>query len=121
MFLVKENDVYKRERVVEFTNNETITFKQQEVAVYQKHESDWYMTIALEKSDLVKEDRHLLTYKLLVDYRWAIREGFNHELDKSLKNPYSYPRNRNTVKGIQDYIARIVKASEAEMKSLNNQ
>ncbi len=115
MILVKENDVYKREREVQFTNKETITFKLPEPKVYNKHESDWYMTVALEKSDLVKEDRHLLTYELLVSYRWAIREGFNHQLDTTLRNQYDYPRNRNTVKGIQGYIDRIKKASDAEM------
>ncbi len=116
MYLVKENDVYKREREVEFTLKETITFKLPEPKVYQKHESDWYIQIALEKSDLVKEDRHLLTYDLLVSYRWAIREGYNHQLDKSLTQPYGYPQNRNTVKGIQGYIDRIKKASEQSQK-----
>lgn len=115
MFLVKENEVYRREREVEFTNKETITFKQPEARLYEKHESDWYMQIALEKSDMVKEDRHLLTYDLLVSYRWAIREGFNHQLDKTLKNPYSFPRNRNTIKGIEGYIDKIQRASNAEM------
>src|SRR5690242_4464168 len=120
MFLVKENDVYKREREVEFTNKETITFKQPEPKVYEKHEYDWYMQIALEKSDMVKEERHLLTYDLLVQYRWAIREGYNHQLDSALRNPYTFPRNRNTIKGIQGYIDRIRKASDDEMKALEN-
>lgn len=119
MFLIKENDVYKREREVQFSLKETVTFKQPKVTVYQKAEYDWYMQIALEKSDLVKEDRHLLTYELLLSYRWAIREGYNHQLDPTLKNQYDYPRNRNTVKGIQGYIERIEKASEAEMKEVN--
>lgn len=118
MILVKENDVYRREREVEFTNEETITFLLPEPQVYQKHEYDWYMTVALEKSDLVKEDRHLLAAELLIGYRWAIREGFNHCLDKGLKNSYGYPKNRNTVKGIQGYIDRIKKASDAEMEEM---
>jgi hypothetical protein len=112
MILVKENDVYKREREVEFTNAETITFKQPEPKVYQKHDSDWYMQVALEKSDLVKEDRHLLTYDLLVSYRNAIREGYNHTHDPFLRNPYDFPRNRNTINGIRGYIAKIEKAEE---------
>lgn len=112
MILVKENDVYKREREVQFTNKETITFKQPAPQVYPKHETDWYMTVALEKSDMVKEDRHLLTAELLLSYRYAIREGYNHELDPHLRNPYSYPRNRNTIKGIQGYIDLIKKKSE---------
>ncbi|RWZ86298.1 MAG: hypothetical protein EO766_14465 [Hydrotalea sp. AMD] len=120
MILVKENDVYKRERVVQFTNNETITFKQPEPKVYNKHESDWYMQVALEKSDLVKEERHLLTYELLVSYRWAIREGYNHQLDTALRNSYDYPRNRNNVKGIRSYIERIKKASDAEMEAVRS-
>ena len=107
MGIVKENDVYKRERVEKFTFKETITFKQPTEKVYEKPEYDWYMTVALEKSDLVKEDRHLLTADLLIEYRHAIREGFQHQLDSALRNAYDYPRNRNTVKGIQGYINRI--------------
>lgn len=118
MITVKENDVYKREREFQFTLKETITFKHPSLKIYDKHETDWYMQVALEKTDLVKEDRHLLTYDLLVSYRWAIREGFNHELDLSLKNPYSFPRNRNTIKGIQSYIVKIQNASKAEMDSI---
>lgn len=118
MYLVKENEVYKRERKVEFTNEETVTFKQPEPIVYEQKEHDWYMSVALEKSDQVKEDRHLLTSDLLLGYRWAIREGFNHQLDSALKNRYDFPRNRNTVKGIQGYIDRIKKASAEEMKSM---
>lgn len=121
MILVKENDVYKRERAVEFTLREVITLKQPEPFIYKKHESDWYMQIALEKSDLVVADRHLLTFELLISYRWAIREGFNHGLDSQLINPYGHPRNRNTVKGIQDYVTRIRAASEAELAWLRSQ
>lgn len=112
MILVKENEVYKIERVIEFTLDETITFKIPEAKVYQKHGYDWYMTVALEKSDLVKEDRHLLTYDLIIAYRYAIREGYNHQLDSALQKQYDYPRNRNTVKGIQSYIEKIAKAGK---------
>lgn len=115
MFLVKENDVYKREREVEFSLKEIITFKQPEPVVYKKEDYDWYMTVALEKVDKVKQDRHLLTSELILGYRWAIREGYNHQLDSALRNQYDYPRNQNTVKGIQGYVDRIKKASDAEM------
>lgn len=118
MYLVKENDVYRRFREKEYSLKESIEFLHPDLKVYEKHESDWYMAVALEKSDLVKEDRHLLTHDLLVFYRWAIREGFNHQLDPLLRNPYEYPRNRNTVKGIQGYIDRIKKASDAEMEEI---
>lgn len=118
MITVKENDVYKRERKVEFTNEETITFKIPTTRVYEKPAYDWYMTVALEKCDKVTEDRHLLTGELLLDYRWAIREGYNHQLDPALRRDYDYPRNRNTVKGIQGYVDRIKKASDAEMKEM---
>lgn len=122
MILVKENDVYKREIKVEFTNEETITFKRfskPELEVYQQHDYDWYMSIALEKSDKVKEDRHLLTADLLISYRWAIREGYNHQLDSNLRNRYDEPRNQNTIKGIKGYIAEIQKASDEEMKAFD--
>lgn len=118
MYLVKENDVYKREREVEFTNKETITLKQPTPVIYTKHEYDWYMTVALEKVDKVTQDRHLLTAELILGYRWAIREGYGHGLDSSLRNQYDYPRNQNTVKGIQGYVDRIKKASDAEMASM---
>ena len=120
MILVKENDVYKRERKVEFTNEETITFKRfskPELEVYQQWKYDWYMSVALEKSDKVKEDRHLLTADLLISYRWAIREGYNHQLDSNLRSSYDEPRNQNTIKGIQGYISKIQKASDDEMKA----
>lgn len=116
MYLVKENDVYKRERAFEFAPEETITFMLPEPKVYHKPGYDWYMMVALEKSDLVKEDRHLLTYDLLTQYRWAIREGYNHQLDPALKNAHAFPRNRNTIKGINDYITLIKKASDKEME-----
>ena len=119
MYLVKENEVYKREREVEFTNKETITLKQPTIIVYDKAEYDWYMTVALEKVDKVNQDRHLLTAELILSYRWAIREGYNHQLDSALKNQYDYPRNQNTVKGITGYIDRIKKASDSEMASLD--
>ena len=118
MYLVKDNDVYKREREVEFINKETITLKQPKPVVYEKAEYDWYMAVALEKVDKVTQDRHLLTSELILGYRWAIREGFNHQLDPSLQNQYDYPRNRNTVKGIQGYVDLIKKASYAEMRSM---
>lgn len=116
MILVKENEVYKRERKTEFTLVETITFKQPVPLVYEKEEYDWYMTVALEKVDKVTRDRHLLTSELILQYRWAIREGYQHGLDSSLRNRYDHPRNQNTVQGIQGYVARIKKASDAEMK-----
>lgn len=114
MVIAKENDVYIRQRKVQFTLEETIIFKHPEPKVYESAKHDWYMRVALEKSDLVKEDRHLLTYELLVSYRWAIREGYNHQLDPALQNQYDYPRNRNTVQGIKKYIERIQKASRRE-------
>ena len=118
MFLIKENEVYKIEREFEYSLKEKITFKQPTPKFYQKHEYDWYMTVALEKTDKITEDRHLLTYELIVAYRWAIREGYNHELDKTLRKPYDYPRNRNTVRGVQMYVDRITKAHDARMDSI---
>ncbi len=119
MILVKENDVYKRERKVEFTLEETVTFKRfsnPELEVYEQRGYDWYMSVALEKSDKVKKDRHLLTADLLLSYRWAIREGYNHMLDPNLRKQYDEPRNHNTIDGIKAYIKKIEKASDEEMK-----
>lgn len=115
-----EKDFYIRAWAVPFSGEETITFKYpaHDVKTYEKHKSDWYILVALQKADQVKFDRHLLTGELLLRYRWAIREGYNHQLDPQIKNQYDYPRNQNTVRGIELYIARIEKASEAEMKAI---
>ena len=120
MYLVKENEVYKREREVEFSLKEKITFKQPSLVVYEKSEYDWYMTVALEKIDKVTKDRHLLTSELILNYRDAIREGYNHNLDLAIQNQYDHPRNHNTVKGIQNYIIRIQKASDKEIDTANS-
>ncbi len=120
MYLVKENDAYKRERKERLSKEEVVTFKHfdnPKLEVYQLRDYDWYMTVALEKSDKVKEDRHLLTAELLIDYRHAIREGYNHMLDRALQSPYDYPRNRNTIKGIQGYIKRIFDKQEEQLNS----
>jgi hypothetical protein len=111
MILVKENDCYKRERATHFTLAETITFKIPNTFVFEKPDYDWYMTVALEKSDLVTENRHMLTSNLIMRYRNAIREGYQHQLDANLKNQFAHPRNQNTIKGIQAYIERIEKLS----------
>jgi len=108
--VIKENEVYKRERETRFTLVEKITFKLPEEKVYEKPEYDWYMTVALEKADKVTEDRHLLTGDLIIAYRNAIREGYQHTLDPHLRNEYDYPRNRNTIKGIQSYINKMIKS-----------
>lgn len=112
MYLCKENEVYKREREVQFTLKEVITFKIPQIYIYQKEEYDWYMTVALEKVDKVIQDRHLLTSDLIISYRNAIREGYQHDLDPALRNQYDYPRNRNTVTGIKNYIDKINKSSQ---------
>lgn len=115
-----ENDFVIRESENRLTGIEKITFKHCTIdrEPFIKQDYDWYMTVALEKADKVTINRHLLTDKLLLDYRWAIREGFNHQLDTTLKNRYDYPRNQNTIKGIQGYIDRIKRLSDEEMKNL---
>lgn len=115
MHLIKENDVYKRESDKMFSRTETITFKQPETKVFEKADYDWYIIVALEKSDLVKVDRHLLTSELLLEYRWAIREAHNHLLDHAMVKEVSHPRNKNTVAGIKGYIEKIKLASDREM------
>lgn len=112
MITVKENDVYVRQREVEFSNAELVTFKLPEQSTFEKHAYDWYLTVALEKSDKVVNDRHLLTRDLLLAYRWAIREGYQHGLDPSLRKEYDYPKNHNTINGILGYIEKIKKLSQ---------
>lgn len=117
MYVVKENDVYKRERPDRFGRKEKITFWYPNPKMFIKEEYDWYIIVALEKVDRIKEDRHLITYDLVMKYRWAIREGYNHELDANLNNQYDHPRNQNTIKGVQNYIKRIARASDSELKN----
>ena len=85
----------------------TITFFNPERTEFRKHDYDWYIIVALAKADQVIEDRHLLTRDLILGYRWAIREGYNHELDPAMKRKYDHPRNRNTIEGIKGYIEKI--------------
>ena len=73
---------------------------------------DWYIIVALEKVDKVTVNREQLTSSLLMAYRWAIREGYNHQLDRNLQNRYDYPRNRNTIEGIKNYIKLIERKSK---------
>lgn len=116
MYLVKENDIYIREREKEFENRELITFRLPSLSGFWEEKYDWYLTVALEKSDKVTVDRNLLTRELLLGYRWAIREGYQHQLDPNLRNEYDYPRNQNTIAGIRGYIEKIKKISEIEYK-----
>jgi hypothetical protein len=77
---------------------------------------DWYIQVAIEKLLKIKEQTQLINDALILRYRWAIREGYNHQLDSALLNAYDYPRNQNTIKGVESYIKRIQKASEKEME-----
>ncbi|AIM37359.1 hypothetical protein KO02_12145 [Sphingobacterium sp. ML3W] len=92
-------------RIIKFKN---------EPKEYQSPQYDWYMSVALEKADKVKVDRYLLTSSLLLMYRNAIREGYQHQLDPNLINKWDYPRNKNTIAGIQGYIDRIFKKANEE-------
>lgn len=107
LILVKENDVYKREARSRFSAFEIITFKKPNTIVYNKEDYDWYMTVALEKSDFVTENRDELTSELIINYRNAIREAYQKQIDKSLNSLYTHPKNRNTISGILSYINRI--------------
>lgn len=111
MHLITDNEVYKRETEHLLAEEETITFKLPCPCIYTKLDYDWYMLSALEKIDKVKKDRHLLTSDLIIGYRMAIREAYNHDLDNAIKNRFDLPRNRNTITGIRAYIERISKAS----------
>lgn len=74
---------------------------------YKTHHSDWYITVAIEKLSKITTGRHRINSALVIEYRNAVREGYNHQLDTNLRNPYDYPRNKNTVEGVIAYIARI--------------
>ncbi|AQW96143.1 hypothetical protein [Elizabethkingia anophelis] len=82
------------------------------------YDYDWYLIVALEKADKVSTDRHLLTRELLLNYRNAIREGYNHQLDSALDGRFSYPRNKNTIQGIKSYIERIFKKQDEIRKKM---
>lgn len=105
-FYISSWDILKPE------DGRKIVFKN-EPHEYIAPDYDWYIIVALEKADKVKEDRHLLTSSLLLQYRNAIREGYQHQLDPNLENKWAYPRNKNTISGIQSYINRIFKKADS--------
>lgn len=114
----REEDFYIREWNPLKGKGGTVTFKHGPSEPFEYGDYDWYIIVALEKADKLTADRHLLTQELIMRYRWAIREGYNHQLDPNLKKQYDYPRNQNTIKGILGYIAKIEKASDEEMEAL---
>jgi hypothetical protein len=71
-----------------------------EYVLHEKNYSDWYIEVAITKIDKIEKDRHLITPKLVLEYREVIREAYNHELDSAIKNPYDEPRNKNTIEGV---------------------
>src|ERR1700712_2117703 len=95
-----ENDFVIRSNR-QFNGDETITFKYPTHSIFERAAYDWYIIVAIEKADKCNSNRHELTRELLLEYRWAIREGYNHCLDKNIKNPYDQPRNKNTIEGIK--------------------
>lgn len=103
-----------------FTGEETITFLHDN-KTYPKYKQDWYMIVAIEKADKVKTNRHLLTGKLLIAYRHAIREAYNHDLDKSMHQQWAHPSNQNTIAGIQGFIDRINKKKEEQEKQFRDE
>lgn len=113
-FLKHETDFYIRTKEELMSKEAKITFKHPTPSEFPQYDYDWYLTVALEKANKITVDRHLLTRELLLGYRWAIREGYQHQLDPSLKRQYDYPNNRNTIQGIQGYIDRIKKLSDQE-------
>ena len=104
-----EKDFYKRHTDNVTTKVYTITFKFPEESEFIQEAHDWYLTAALEKADNVPKDRHLLTRELLLQFRGAIREAYQHQLDFSMKRQYNHPNCRNTIQAIRNYIERIRK------------
>lgn len=102
------------------TGIETITFLIDD-RVYKKLEYDWYMIVAIEKADKVKKDRHLLTGKLIIAYKHAIRVAYNHNLDKSLAQKWWHPKNKDTITGIQGYIDIIKQKMEEQQKQFEDE
>lgn len=109
-----DKDFYKKHTDDILTGESIITFKHPEPSEFAQLKYDWYILVALEKADQVVQDRHLLTKSLLLQYRWAIREAYQHQLDPTMTSAWSHPRNRNTIKGIQSYIDNIKKKSEVQ-------
>lgn len=99
---------------------ETITFLIDN-KVYQKLEYDWYMIVAIEKADKVEKDRHLLTGKLIIAYKHAIRVAYNHNLDESLAQKWWHPSNKDTISGIQGYIDSIKQKMEEQQKQFEDE
>lgn len=109
-----ENDFCIRVSENRFKGEEMITFLHDKKE-FKKYDYDWYMSVALEKADKVTKDRHQLTGKLIIAYRHAIREAYNHNLDKSMYQQWAHPSNRNTIAGIRGFIDKIAKIKEKQL------
>jgi hypothetical protein len=101
-----------------FIRDESGKFKRYPTDDYPR--MDWYLVVAIEKCDKIKDNRQFINYELIGSYRLAIREGYNHQLDPNLKKEFDYPRNQNTILGVESYIALIKQRSDKEMKELEN-
>lgn len=101
-------DFYARS-VDDVSGEKVVIFLNPESEKYIEHDYDWFLMVALEKANKVDdyEERKLLTGDLLKSYQKAIYDGYTHKLDPNLRKKNARPKNRNTIKGIQDYIELI--------------
>lgn len=82
----------------------------------------WYMVTALEKLQKISaNEKHLITEELVNGFWYAIREGYNHQLDSNLKREYDTPRIQNNIKAIKAYIDRIAQKGKVRFDNIMNQ
>lgn len=119
VFIQHDFDFYSCVYYKEDNPDEPVFFlKNQQTGVFERlHYTYWYMITVFEKlRKFPPEEIQQVDQKLVYDFWWAVREGYNHRLDPNLKQSYDCPRIRNTVKAVRAYVKRICEKSEARDK-----
>lgn len=105
-------------------SNEPVFFlKDQESGKFKQLQyGRWYMGAALGKLKKISaNEKHLIDEELVNGFWYAIREGYNHQLDPNLKREYDTPRIQNTIKAVKAYIDRIAQKGKERFDSIMNQ
>lgn len=121
IFIQHDFDFYSCVYYKEDKTDEPVFFlKNQQTGEFEQlHYTHWYMVTVFEKlRQFPASEIQLIDQKLVNDFWWAVREGYNHMLDPALRNPYDCPRIRNTIKAVQAYVKRICERSEARDKEI---
>lgn len=103
----EKEDFFHRTQYTNGTSKYEFKNEKGETKTYEADGWDWYIHVAIEKCKKLKEDRDQLTFELIMAYRSAIREAYQHDLDPAVRCKWDHPRNRNNIKGIKSFIQKI--------------